>query len=214
MLGCSICFVLGRMSVYARRTLHISCCYLSHPSPEISGYDVDHKQGEGEGTRHEHDSLSNSHNLGMCWAGGEISLNRRPSASRDETRPRARGQDNKNRTTCNAQTTSYPLLTLHPPHTMTATLTTTATARDSSETSQTSALATIELEGYDEEQIRLMEERCILVTPEDEAYGDVSKKTCKRSKGFRRSETHSRPPNDQHQPGSTPPRILSLPLSP
>jgi isopentenyl-diphosphate delta-isomerase len=61
---------------------------------------------------------------------------------------------------------------------MTATLTTTALATDSAQTSQTTALATIELDGYDEEQIRLMEERCILVTPDDEAYGDVSKKTC------------------------------------
>jgi hypothetical protein len=31
---------------------------------------------------------------------------------------------------------------------------------------------------YDEEQARLMEERCILVNPEDVAYGEDSKKTC------------------------------------
>jgi isopentenyl-diphosphate delta-isomerase len=31
---------------------------------------------------------------------------------------------------------------------------------------------------YDEEQVRLMEERCILVTPQDKAYGEGSKKTC------------------------------------
>ena len=35
------------------------------------------------------------------------------------------------------------------------------------------------LNEYDEEQARLMEERCILVTPEDVAYGEDSKKTCK-----------------------------------
>lgn len=36
----------------------------------------------------------------------------------------------------------------------------------------------VNLDDYDEEQARLMEERCILVTPEDVAYGDDSKKTC------------------------------------
>ena len=35
------------------------------------------------------------------------------------------------------------------------------------------------LESYDEEQVRLMEERCILVNEKDEAYGEESKKTCK-----------------------------------
>ncbi len=37
----------------------------------------------------------------------------------------------------------------------------------------------VDLDEYDEEQVRLMEERCILVTPEDVAYGEESKKTCK-----------------------------------
>lgn len=36
----------------------------------------------------------------------------------------------------------------------------------------------VNLDSYDEEQVRLMEERCILVTPEDVAYGEDSKKTC------------------------------------
>lgn len=36
----------------------------------------------------------------------------------------------------------------------------------------------VNLSDYDEEQARLMEERCILVTPEDVAYGEDSKKTC------------------------------------
>ena len=35
------------------------------------------------------------------------------------------------------------------------------------------------LDAYDEEQVRLMEERCILVNEKDEAYGEESKKTCK-----------------------------------
>lgn len=35
-----------------------------------------------------------------------------------------------------------------------------------------------ELDGYDEEQQRLMEERCILVNEKDEAYGEESKKNC------------------------------------
>jgi hypothetical protein len=34
------------------------------------------------------------------------------------------------------------------------------------------------MEEYDEEQVRLMEERCILVNEKDEAYGEDSKKTC------------------------------------
>jgi isopentenyl-diphosphate delta-isomerase len=38
--------------------------------------------------------------------------------------------------------------------------------------------STPELDGYDEEQVRLMEERCILVNEKDEAYGEDSKKTC------------------------------------
>ncbi|OCF60569.1 isopentenyl-diphosphate Delta-isomerase [Kwoniella mangroviensis CBS 10435] len=37
---------------------------------------------------------------------------------------------------------------------------------------------TISLDTYDEEQVRLMEERCILVDGNDKAYGEDSKKTC------------------------------------
>ncbi|ODN94285.1 isopentenyl-diphosphate Delta-isomerase [Cryptococcus wingfieldii CBS 7118] len=39
-------------------------------------------------------------------------------------------------------------------------------------------LADVSLDTYDEEQVRLMEERCILVTPDDVVYGDSSKKVC------------------------------------
>lgn len=42
----------------------------------------------------------------------------------------------------------------------------------------TDAANAVSLDEYDEEQVRLMEERCILVTPEDEAYGEGSKKEC------------------------------------
>ncbi|KAK8864322.1 isopentenyl-diphosphate Delta-isomerase [Kwoniella newhampshirensis] len=37
---------------------------------------------------------------------------------------------------------------------------------------------TVDLNAYDEEQVKMMEERCILVTPDDKAYGEDSKKTC------------------------------------
>lgn len=37
----------------------------------------------------------------------------------------------------------------------------------------------VNLDAYDDEQVRLMEERCILVDEDDKAYGDSSKKRCK-----------------------------------
>lgn len=102
---------------------------------------------------------------------------------------------------------------LFTPLTMSSTVTMTHAAVDSALTPSTSNLATIELDGYDEEQIRLMEERCILVDNDDKAYGDVSKKTCQLSL-YRRPKQQliSRPPHDQHQERSTSPSILSLPL--
>ena len=39
-------------------------------------------------------------------------------------------------------------------------------------------LADIDLSGYDAEQSRLMDERCILVDEQDRAYGAADKKTC------------------------------------
>lgn len=57
-----------------------------------------------------------------------------------------------------------------------ATMTQTAPAASSS--TAAAPLSTIELNGYDEEQVRLMEERCILVNEKDEAYGEGSKKQC------------------------------------
>lgn len=41
-----------------------------------------------------------------------------------------------------------------------------------------SLVADVTLDGYDEEQVRLMEERCILVDENDKAYGEGSKKQC------------------------------------
>ena len=43
------------------------------------------------------------------------------------------------------------------------------------------ALATIDLKGYDAEQSRLMDERCILVDEQDEPLGAADKKTCTSS---------------------------------
>jgi isopentenyl-diphosphate delta-isomerase len=40
------------------------------------------------------------------------------------------------------------------------------------------ALSSIDLSGYDAEQSRLMDERCILVDEQDNAIGALDKKTC------------------------------------
>jgi len=55
-----------------------------------------------------------------------------------------------------------------------ATTTTTATS------SAQAAFATIDLSGYDEEQSRLMDEKCIVVDEQDRAIGALDKKTCMR----------------------------------
>ena len=56
-----------------------------------------------------------------------------------------------------------------------ATVTTTVTS------SAQSAFATIDLSGYDAEQSRLMDERCIVVDEQDRAIGALDKKTCMRN---------------------------------
>ncbi len=53
-----------------------------------------------------------------------------------------------------------------------ATVTTTTT------TSAQAAFATIDLSGYDAEQSRLMDEKCIIVDEQDRAIGALDKKTC------------------------------------
>ena len=39
-------------------------------------------------------------------------------------------------------------------------------------------IPSVNLDAYDDEQVRLMEERCILIDEKDEAYGEGSKKNC------------------------------------
>lgn len=41
-----------------------------------------------------------------------------------------------------------------------------------------------ELEGYDEEQVKLMDERCIVVDENDQPIGSGSKKTCMFSHSY------------------------------
>ena len=50
----------------------------------------------------------------------------------------------------------------------------------------------VSLDSYDEEQVRLMEERCILVDENDKAYGEDSKKTCGSRLPYIRSSPSSR----------------------
>jgi isopentenyl-diphosphate delta-isomerase len=62
--------------------------------------------------------------------------------------------------------------------------TTTETATGSSSNGHITLNNTVpapSLDAYDEEQVRLMEERCILVNEKDEAYGEGSKKECEYS---------------------------------
>jgi hypothetical protein len=68
------------------------------------------------------------------------------------------------------------------------------------------------LNEYDEEQARLMEERCILVTPEDVAYGEDSKKTCTLLPCVPREELMYRPLDDKHQQRVITSCILRIPL--
>ena len=95
------------------------------------------------------------------------------------------------------------------------------------------AAARDELDGYDEEQVRLMEERCILVDPQDTAYGEDSKKTCTLTHPcagcdhrFAQFKKHfclvvpmvaeewltPRPPDVEHQLWTPSPRFLRLSL--
>lgn len=45
----------------------------------------------------------------------------------------------------------------------------------------TSSREASELEGYDEEQVRLMDEVCIVLDEDDKPIGSASKKTCKEA---------------------------------
>jgi isopentenyl-diphosphate delta-isomerase len=66
-----------------------------------------------------------------------------------------------------------------------ATSTTTSTT-----VSAQAAFATIDLSGYDAEQSRLMDERCIVVDEQDRPIGALDKKTCTCER------THSRDQSD------------------
>jgi hypothetical protein len=91
----------------------------------------------------------------------------------------------------------------------------------------------VELEGYDEEQVRLMDEVCIVLDNNDRPIGSASKKTCKSqphnkarsilsggaSGGHLRlpgTSTDrgilSRPLDDQHRQGSPAPRLFRFPV--
>jgi isopentenyl-diphosphate delta-isomerase len=54
----------------------------------------------------------------------------------------------------------------------------TSLAREVLPTSQTNTARGSELEGYDEEQVRLMDEVCIVLDNNDRPIGSASKKTC------------------------------------
>ena len=55
-----------------------------------------------------------------------------------------------------------------------------ATVTTTSTSSAEAAFATIDLSGYDAEQSRLMDERCIVVDEQDRPIGALDKKTCMR----------------------------------
>lgn len=54
----------------------------------------------------------------------------------------------------------------------------TSLAREVFPTASTTARESNELEGYDEEQVRLMDEVCIVLDDDDKPIGSASKKTC------------------------------------
>jgi hypothetical protein len=64
------------------------------------------------------------------------------------------------------------------------------------------AFATIDLSGYDAEQSRLMDERCIVVDEQDRPIGALDKKTCMCQRVLfcdgSNSGTDNRPPYGEH----------------
>ena len=89
-----------------------------------------------------------------------------------------------------------------------ATVTTTTTTQ-----SAQAAFATIDLSGYDAEQSRLMDERCIVVDEQDRPIGALDKKTCMRkanSLSICLILGMDRPPYGEHQQGPLTSRILRL----
>lgn len=83
----------------------------------------------------------------------------------------------------------------------------------------TTAVNDINLDSYDEEQVRLMEERCILVTPEDKVYGEGSKKVCEWKRGSQLECVLAYPllcrsPHVQHQHWSSSSCFFRFPFPP
>ena len=74
-----------------------------------------------------------------------------------------------------------------------------------------------DLQGYDEEQVRLMEEVCIVLDEHDSPIGSASKKTCKDVPSLDAKRDIQlicldRSPHGQHQQRPSPPRLLRLSL--
>jgi hypothetical protein len=78
------------------------------------------------------------------------------------------------------------------------------------------AFATIDLSGYDAEQSRLMDERCIVVDEQDRPIGALDKKTCTQWKRALTIDwSHlgiDRSPYGEHPEGSLASRVLRLRL--
>ena len=74
------------------------------------------------------------------------------------------------------------------------------------------------LDGHDEEQIRLMDEVCIVLDENDLPIGTASKKLCTYLLSSRllwattSNRLCYRPFDDQHRQGPSPPSLLRLPL--
>lgn len=76
-----------------------------------------------------------------------------------------------------------------------------------------------DLEGYDEEQIRLMDEVCIVLDDDDKPIGSASKKVCTYTHPTATAPATPtlltlcpRPPDGEHRQGTAPSRLLRLSL--
>lgn len=92
----------------------------------------------------------------------------------------------------------------------------TSLAREVLPTAAASARDSNDLAGYDEEQIRLMDEVCIVLDEDDKPIGSASKKTCKFA--FHRIGqrefllTFDRPSHDKYRSRTPSPGLLRLPF--
>jgi len=72
-----------------------------------------------------------------------------------------------------------------------------------------------DLEGYDEEQIRLMDEVCIVLDEDDVPIGSASKKVCASPSrcpriSMQRADCTGRPLDEEHRSGPLASRLLSI----